>query len=300
MLPSQIKCSSDHAPKRRTRQRSLPFQDRPPAAVMRCQSADATHSAQPLRANRVQTTQRNPQSGPPPRHRLKNWFAPSTADSNHLPPSRKRSTVTPERQQNQPPAPLRSVLQQIQGLSLHSSSMESLFPGEHVSSTPQQHQGGTPAPSTALARAKIDDPSFYYLEVRLEHPLSLVDWHFHVTFTDLSTTHRASMEFDNLSVRNQRIGDDSTTHEKANVCIPIAGGPRKLPSVPHKGAEQRQLEILQPHHFICACRSAARCTLNSFSRLPDRGRSCVPPRQLSFTAIGSTFSCVPRIRSRVW
>lgn len=196
-IPDQANSSNNSPkPERRTRNHSQPLQERP-TGVTRCQSANATNSKHLLRGSGAHMTQL-PLSDPqdPPR-RLKNWFAPSSANGNQLPPRRKRSAIIPDKQ-SQPPAPLRSVIDNIPGLSLRPSSVESLFSGTNMAQEHKQADIRSPSyPSTT----KIDDPTFYCLEVRLEHPLSLIEWHFRVTFTDLSTSLRPSVDFDDLSVR---------------------------------------------------------------------------------------------------
>lgn len=56
------------------------------------------------------------------------------------------------------------------------------------------------SPQDLLEGVSIDDPSFYYLELRLEHPESLSAWRFHAVFTDLSVPSRPSVMLNELYV----------------------------------------------------------------------------------------------------
>lgn len=76
----------------------------------------------------------------------------------------------------------------------------------HAADTPYTDQlscGGGNAqssPQDPLQGVSIDDPAFYYLELRLEHPESLSAWLFHAVFTDLSVPSRPSVVLDELRV----------------------------------------------------------------------------------------------------
>lgn len=108
-------------------------------------------------------------------------------------------------------------MEEIQSLSLRPSSVESLV-SENATVMAQQHQQAESQSMSYPSRAKIDDPTFYYLEVRLEHPLSLAEWQFRVTFTDLSTPQRPSMEFDSLSVRANSYRTRESIATETNLC----------------------------------------------------------------------------------
>jgi hypothetical protein len=47
----------------------------------------------------------------------------------------------------------------------------------------------------------IDQTSFYYLELRLDHPEPLATWRFQATFTDLSAAATPPVTLDDLTVR---------------------------------------------------------------------------------------------------
>lgn len=130
---------------------------------------------------------------------VKNWFAPSEAEKRNRnaregdhagKQSRERRqgrAVTPSNRRKSPSSPRKS-----EGGAFTS---ETAFTGPFGSDDGRESHD-------PLQGVSIDDPSFYYLELRLEHPESLSAWRFHAVFTDLSIPSRPSVVLDELCVRD--------------------------------------------------------------------------------------------------
>lgn len=156
-------------------------------ARVRCQSADS----------QSQSTRR-----------AKNWFTPSETRKNR----NAGDHLTREGDQTSKQSPEQPQERVMTPSSLRKSPSSHTKPesSTHAVDAPYAEQFSCgddpqPLPQDLLEGVSIDDPSFYYLELRLEHPESLSAWRFHAVFTDLSAPSRPSVVLDELCVSDPAV-----------------------------------------------------------------------------------------------